>query len=88
MIELIEFHTFRQFYTEGQIITSDCNSITFLNGGTNTMLIDGVPFAPSQSIVFNGNVGEITRQEFTLSFSGVGNSNCIVYRKTYVDGNY
>lgn len=84
-LTLIEFVTNRSTYTTGQSVTSNCNSITFFNTGTNTMVVDGVSFAPQTSIVFGGNVGEITNQNFNLSFSGAGNSQATVYRKVYLN---
>jgi hypothetical protein len=83
-LSLIEFVTNRSQYTVGQSVTSNCNSITFFNTGTNTMVVDGVNFAPQTSIVFQGNVGEITNQNFNLSFTGAGTSLVTVYRKVYI----
>lgn len=85
MIELIKFYTYTNNYTTGQTIQSKCNAITFYNSGTNTMVVDGIPFAPQTSIVFQGNVGEYTEQNFNLSFIDIGGVNqATVYRKQYV----
>lgn len=84
--QLIEFATNRSQYTNGQSIISNCNSITFFNTGTNTMVVDGVSFAPQTSIVFQGNIGEITNQTFNLSFVNIGGYNeATVYRKQYIN---
>jgi hypothetical protein len=50
------------------------------------MVVDGVSFAPQTSIVFQGNIGEITNQTFNLSFVNIGGYNeATVYRKQYIN---
>lgn len=84
-LPLLEFRTFITAYSFGQVVESNCNSITFLNTGTNIMNVENVAFQPSQSISFNGNIGEITNQFFNLSFTDIGGiSEATIFAKKYV----
>ena len=82
-MELIEFRITNNAYSEPQVLTSNCNAITFYNAGTTTMVIDNVNYAPGAQFPIPGNFGEIINQTFNLAFTGVGTNNCIVYRKIY-----
>lgn len=78
------FRTPVDTYTTGQQVASNCNSITFVNGGTGTMFIDDIPYFPGSSLNIPGNIGEFTDQVFNLRFApGATETVCYVYRKIY-----
>lgn len=74
-----------------QQISADLNEITFLNNGSNIIVINNVlslyPGTPGSvlgdSISFDGKEGEKDSTLYEISFSGAGVSNCIVIRKNY-----
>lgn len=78
-------------------VTSDCNSIVFINYGTTNVVINDVciiyPFntngLPSE-FEDSGNVGEINRTEYRIAFKdptgvnpNVVNGNVVIIRKYY-----
>jgi len=71
---------------QNNFVYSDSNSITFLNQGTNDILIDQViQLSFGQSFVIQGNDNEICRHRFYIAFIDTGGTNgCAVIRKTYI----
>jgi hypothetical protein len=67
-------------------VYSDCNSITFLNQGTNDILIDQViQLSFGQSFVIEGNEREICRHRFYVAFIDTGGTNgAAIIRKSYI----
>ena len=67
-------------------VYSDCNSITFINQGTNDVIIDQViTLSYGQSFVVTGNEGEECRHRFYISFvAGAGTNACAIIRKHYI----
>ena len=82
----LQFET--DFYTcvTSQVVQAVCNSITFLNNGTTTAIIENVTLQPNQSLTITGNAGEITNQRFFVNFgnSTEGNSLAVI-RKRYIN---
>lgn len=81
---LIEYDV--NFITYGQngFVTSNCNSITFTNVGTNQVTIDnGLVLQQNQSLSIDGNVGEIINKQFLITFSGTGTNNLVTIKKNY-----
>ena len=80
------YYTFQNFTNvTGQWITSNCNEIAFWNVGTTTATINNVVvLAPQDYLSLNGNVDEIDKTQYTCAFSGSGQSNVIVIKKTYL----
>lgn len=66
-------------------VYSDCNSITFLNQGTNDLIIDqAITLSFGQSFVIEGNESEICRHRFYVAFvAGAGTNACAIIRKLY-----
>lgn len=73
-------------YSDTKYVSSDCNSITFINYGTSIALINQViQIANGQSFTIEGNENEICVEQFLLTFSGAGTKNVVVVRKTFVN---
>lgn len=68
-------------------VYSDCNSITFLNQGTNDVIIDqSITLSFGQSFIVTGNENEICRHRFFINFVNTGGTNgCAIIRKFYID---
>lgn len=81
---LIEYDVNFISYGLNGFVTSNCNSITFTNYGTNQVTIDnGVVLQTNQSLAINGNAGEIINKQFLITFSGAGTNNLITIKKNY-----
>lgn len=83
---------FQQFYVETKVyyttanIGSQCNDITFINGGTTALVIADVPLQPNQSLRISGNRGELDTTQYQLTFATPINTGnlLIVIRKLYI----
>ena len=84
--------SFQKYYVETKVyyttanIGSDCNEITFINGGTTALVIADVPLQPNQSLRISGNRGEIDTTQYQLAFATPINTGnlLIVIRKLYI----
>lgn len=72
-------------YNSAAQIASNCNSITFLNLGTATAYVEGVPIISNNSIAIDGNECEYTNDIFNLTFDSTGTQNLVVIKKSYVN---
>lgn len=75
----VQFQTYNIF---GQV-ESRCNSITFVNNGSATAVINGLNILSGQSFSISGNTNEIDKTVYNLSFTGGGTQEVIVIRKIY-----
>lgn len=83
---------FQKYYVETKVfyttanIGSECNEITFINGGTTALVIADVPLQPNQSLRITGNRGEIDTTQYQLAFATPINTGnlLIVIRKLYI----
>ena len=83
---------FQKYYVETKVfyttanIGSECNEITFINGGTTALVIADVPLQPNQSLRISGNRGEIDTTQYQLAFATPVNTGnlLIVIRKLYI----
>lgn len=75
----------QQYFTNEKIY-SDCNSILFINTGTQAVNIQGVVLQQTQSLEIQGNRGEIDTTQYIISFPTPNNTgnNLTVVRKIYV----
>jgi hypothetical protein len=81
---LIEYDVNFITYGENGFVTTNCNSITFTNYGTNQVTIDnGVVLQQNQSLAIDGNAGEIINKQFLITFSGAGTNNLVTIKKNY-----
>jgi hypothetical protein len=71
-------------YDANGFITSNCNSITFINYGTNTCTIETVVLQQNQSLSIDGNAGEIMNKQFLATFTGAGTNNLVTIKKNYI----
>jgi hypothetical protein len=72
-------------YDANGYITTDCNSILFVNYGTNAVQIDQVILQQNQSFQIEGNVGEFLTTRLLATFINTGGSNNLVsVKKNYL----
>ena len=73
-------------YVATQQVKTNCNSIQFINVGTNTVKINGtVELITNQTFTIEGNENEICTATLLLSFINTGGSNnCTVIKKNFV----
>jgi len=78
----------RKYITETKVILSNgstdsnCNSILFVNTGTNNVTIDGLTLVPNQSWEVSGNKDEINVKTYYFTFSSAtGSALTIIYKR-------
>lgn len=71
------------YSTSGQT-DSMCNSILFINTGSNNVTIDGLTLQPSQSWSIEGNRDEMNIHTYPFSFSSTTGSSLTIIFKRYV----
>jgi len=73
-------------YSNTQFVQTFCNSITFYNVGTSTLLIEqSIPLANGQTFTITGNDNEICVKQILVTFSGEGTNNAVIIKKFYID---
>lgn len=72
-----------QLYNQPQEVRSDCNSLTVVNTGTATAILEGLEIAPGSQYVSQGNEGEFNQTRYRLSFQSPGTEQVLVIRKIY-----
>ena len=80
----VKYETSFITYDTSGFVTSDCNSILFINYGTNPVQIESVTLQTGQSLSIEGNIGEFTTQKFLAKFSGTGTNNLVTVKKNYI----
>jgi len=80
----IEFDVNFITYDVNGFITTNCNSITFINYGTNQVKIESVILLQNQSFSIDGNAGEIMHKQFLATFTGAGTNNLVTIKKNYL----
>ena len=90
LAELFEYIVLFEVYTlQGAKITSDCNSIIFVNRSAHPLTINNRFIIPPNNITppLYGNVFEIDRSQYTVQFDpadlAAGTQNLQVMRKFY-----
>ena len=68
----------------GRIDAKDSNEIIFINKGTQIAEIDGFPLAQNEFLTDGGNLGEINKSLYRLTFTGAGTPLLFVRRKFYI----
>jgi hypothetical protein len=72
-------------YDTNGYITTDCNSILFINYGTNAVQIESVILQQNQSFQIEGNAGEFLTSRLLATFINTGGSNNLVtVKKNYI----
>jgi hypothetical protein len=80
---MLNFYEDFQLYNTTQIVRSDCNSLTVVNTGTATAILNGLEIAPGAQYYAPGNESEFNTTKYTLSFTGAGTEIVLVIRKIY-----
>jgi hypothetical protein len=80
----IEYNVNFITYDSNGFITSNCNSIAFINYGSNPAKIESVILQQNQSLTIDGNAGELINKQFLLTFSGSGYNNLVTIKKNYL----
>lgn len=80
---MIQFYEYTQLYNTPQELRAECNSITVINTGTATAVIDGLEILPGAQYYSPGNENEINMTRYRLSFTGAGTEQVLVIRKIY-----
>jgi hypothetical protein len=80
---MIDFYEkFELINTPGEIL-ADCNSLTVVNTGTATAVINGLEIAAAAQYYAPGNESEFNSTRYRLSFTGVGTEQVLLIRKIY-----
>jgi hypothetical protein len=80
---MIDFYEkFELLNTPGEIL-ADCNSLTVVNTGTATAIVNGLEIAPAAQYYAPGNETEFNSTRYRLSFTGVGTEQVLLIRKIY-----
>ena len=72
-----------QLYNIPQELRADCNSLTVINTGTSTAIIEGLEVLPGQQYYAPGNENELNETRYRLSFDNLGTNVVLVIRKIY-----
>lgn len=78
-----QYYTETRVYYNNGVVPSNCNSIIFVNTGTNPVSVDGLTLQPNQSFAITGNENEINTRSYDISFSGAGSNGLSVIKKIY-----
>ena len=83
--DLIKYDVSFITYDVSGYVTSDCNSILFINYGTNAVQIESVILQQNQSLNIEGNQGEYTSRRFFANFINSGGyNNLVTVKKNYL----
>ena len=80
---MTQFYEYFQLVNSPQEIKSECNSLTIVNTGTATAIVEGLQILPNTQYYAPGNENEINMTRYRLSFTGVGTEQVLVIRKIY-----
>ena len=80
---MIDFYEKFELVNTPQEIISDCNSLTIVNTGTATAVVNGLEIAPAAQYYAPGNESEFNSTRYRLSFTGLGTQQVLVIRKIY-----
>jgi hypothetical protein len=80
---MTQFYEYFQLVNSPQEIKSECNSLTIVNTGTATAIVEGLQILPNTQYYAPGNENEINMTRYRLSFTGVGTEQVLVIRKIF-----
>lgn len=80
---MINYYEKFEIVNSPQEIISDCNSLTIVNTGTATAILNGLEIVPAAQYYAPGNETEFNTTRYRLSFSGAGTEQVLVIRKIY-----
>jgi hypothetical protein len=83
--DLINYDVSFITYDLSGYVTSNCNSILFINYGSNAVQIESVTLQQNQSLQIEGNQGEFTTRQFFAKFIDTGGfNNLVTVKKNYI----
>jgi len=83
--DLINYDVSFITYDVSGYVTSNCNSILFINYGSNAVQIESVTLQQNQSLQIEGNQGEFTTRQFFAKFIDTGGfNNLVTVKKNYI----
>jgi len=80
---MIKFREEFELVNQTKEIKSDCNSITIINIGGKTAIINGISIVTGNQYYVQGNENEFNETRYRISFSGTGSEEVQVIRKIY-----
>lgn len=80
---MIEFYEKFEIVNTTQEIASDCNSLTVVNIGGATAVLNGLEIPSGDQYYAPGNESEFNTTRYRLSFTGVGSNLVLIIRKIY-----
>lgn len=80
---MIKVYEYFQLYNIPQELRADCNTLTVINTGTSTAIIEGLEILPGQQYFAPGNENELNETRYRLSFDNLGTNVVLVIRKIY-----
>lgn len=80
---MIDFYEKFELLNTPTEIIADCNSLTVVNTGTATAVLNGLEIAPAAQYYAMGNESEFNNTRYRLSFTGAGTQQVLVIRKIY-----
>jgi len=82
---LIKYDVNMITYDTNGFITTDCNSILFVNYGTNAVQIEQIVLQQNQSFQIEGNANEFLTTRLLATFIDTGGTNNLVsVKKNYI----
>ena len=83
--DLIKYDVNFITYDVSGYVTTNCNSILFINYGSNAVQIESVTLQQNQSLNIEGNQGEYTTRQFFAKFINSGGfNNLVTVKKNYI----
>lgn len=79
----IKFREEFELVNQTKEIKSDCNTLTIINTGTTTAIVNGIEIGPGLQYYVQGNENEFNETRYRIAFSGTGTEQVQVIRKIY-----
>jgi hypothetical protein len=80
---MIRFREEFELVNQTKEIRANCNSITIINIGAATAIVNGISIVSGNQYYVQGNENEYNETRYRISFSGAGSEEVQVIRKIY-----
>jgi hypothetical protein len=80
---MIKFREEFELVNQTKEIRANCNSITIINIGGATAIVNGISIVTGNQYYVQGNENEYNETRYRISFSGAGSEEVQVIRKIY-----
>jgi len=80
---MIRFREEFELVNQTKEIRANCNSITIINIGGATAIVNGISIVSGNQYYVQGNENEYNETRYRISFSGAGSEEVQVIRKIY-----